>query len=234
MIVLNDLYDYGLKIYQDSTKFKFSLDSLLLAEFLEITKKDRNLLDLCTGNAPLPLIVAQKSPLQITGVEIQPEIFDLATKSIEYNGFQNQIKMLNINALDTINYFPGNNFDIITCNPPFFKKTETSLINDHFEKALARHEIAITLEDIFEVTAKLLKDHGKFYLVHRPERLSEILLFAHKYHLEVKKIEFIYSNYEKDAIMVLFKFVKFGQVGTKVHSLVVNRSIKTYQNIFKR
>ncbi len=234
MLVLNDLYDYGLKIYQSSTNFKFSLDSLLLAEFVETTKKTHNLLDLCSGNAPLPLILAQKTKLNITGIEIQSEIYNLAQKSIEYNHFENQITMLNINALDTPHYFPGNNFDIITCNPPFFKTTSHSLINQTNSKALARHELSITLEDIFKVTSKLLKEHGAFYLVHRPERLTEILTLAPKYHLEAKKIEFIYSNLEKDAIMVLFKFVKFGSPSVKVASKVINRETKTYQNIFKK
>ncbi len=232
-LVLNDLYDYGLKIYQDTNKFKFSLDSLLLTEFVEVSKNDHNLLDLCSGNAPLPLILASKTNLHITGIELQPDIYNLALKSIKYNHLESQIKMLNINAKDTNNYFPGNNFDIITCNPPFFKTTPTSLVNDTKEKALARHELTITLEELIIITSKLLKDNGKFYLVHRPERLEEILVLAHKNNLRVKKINFIYTNIEKNAIMVLFKFVKNGNISTKVYNTIINNDIKTYQNIFK-
>lgn len=233
-VVLNDLYDYGLKIYQDSTKFKFSLDSLLLSEFITIKNDDKTLLDLCSGNAPLPLILASRHDIQITGVELQNEIYELAQKSIKENQLENKIKMLNINAKDINNYFPGNNFDIITCNPPFFKVAKTSLINEQYEKAVARHELTITLEDIIKSGSQLLKDKGAFYLVHRPERLEEIISLANHYNLHVKQIEFIYTKPTEYAIMVLLKFVKNAKTGVKVGSMTINRSTKTYQNIFQR
>lgn len=231
-VVLNDLYDYGLKIYQDSDKFKFSLDSLLLSEFVDIKKSDEKLLDLCSGNAPLPLILANKYDINIVGIEIQKEIFDLAEKSIKYNNLESKIQMMNINAKDTNNYFPGNNFDIITCNPPFFKVENNSLINDNKEKAIARHEITITLEEIIKISGSLLKDNGKFYLVHRPDRIEEIINLAHKLNLHVKEMQIIYTNINDYAIMVLFKFVKNANIGVKIKSKVINRDTKTYQNIF--
>ena len=234
MLVLNDLYDYGLKIYQDPDSFKFSLDSLLLAEYVDITKNDKTLIDFCTGNAPLPLIIASKTNLTITGIELQKDIYDCALKSIKYNKLENRINILNMNVLDTNNYFPGNNFDLVTCNPPFFKINETSLLNTNSKKALARHELSITLPDIINRASYLLKDKGKFYLVHRPDRIEEIILLAKKNNLSLKKLELILSNPEKDAIMVLFKFVKNGNSGTKIHSTIVNRDTKTYQNIFKK
>ena len=233
-VLLNDLFDYDLKIYQDSEKFKFSLDSLLLSEFVDIKKSDKNLLDLCSGNAPLPLILANNHDINITGVEIQKEIYDLAVKSIMYNKLESKIKMLNINAKDTNNYFPGNNFDIITCNPPFFKVNKNSLLNENKEKAMARHEISITLEEIIQVSSTLLKDNGKFYLVHRPERLEDIITLANKYNLHVKEIEFIYTKPTDYAIMVLLKFVKNANIGVKIKSKIINRETKTYKNIFKR
>lgn len=232
MIVLNDLFDYNLKIYQDDKLFKFSLDSLLLTEFVTIEKKDKNLLDICSGNAPLPLIIAKNYNIDITGVEIQTEIYNLAIKSIKENKLPN-IKMLNCNAIDLKNYFPGNNFDIITCNPPFFKVEATSLINESTKKAIARHEITITLEEIFKITSFLLKNNGTFYLVHRPERLEEIVQLATIHKLHIKEIIFIYSNITQDAIMVLFKMKKNSHLGVKVKSVIINRNTKTYQNIFK-
>lgn len=230
--VLNDLYDYGLKIYQDNELFKFSLDSLLLAEFVNVNKNDKNLLDICSGNAPLPLIIGKKYNIDITGVEIQREIYLLAIKSIVENNLSN-IEMLNCNAKDLKNYFPGNNFDIITCNPPFFKINETSLINEERKKAIARHELTITLEEIFDIVKGLLKDKGAFYLVHRPSRLEEIINLATTHNLHVKKMIFIYSNWKKEAIMVLFKMVKNSSPGVKIKSVKIDREIKTYQNIFK-
>lgn len=230
--VLNDLYDYGLKIYQDNELFKFSLDSLLLAEFVNVNKNDKNLLDICSGNAPLPLIIGKKYNIDITGVEIQREIYLLAIKSIVENNLSN-IEMLNCNAKDLKNYFPGNNFDIITCNPPFFKVNETSLINEKRKKAIARHELTITLEEIFDIVKGLLKDKGAFYLVHRPSRLEEIINLATTHNLHVKKMIFIYSDWKKDAIMVLLKMVKNSSPGVKIKSVIINRETKTYQNIFK-
>ncbi len=230
--VLNDLYDYGLKIYQDNELFKFSLDSLLLAEFVNVNKNDKNLLDICSGNAPLPLIIGKKYNIDITGVEIQREIYLLAIKSIVENNLSN-IEMLNCNAKDLKNYFPGNNFDIITCNPPFFKVNETSLINEERKKAIARHELTITLEEIFDIVKGLLKDKGAFYLVHRPSRLEEIMNLATTHNLHVKKMIFIYSNWKKEAIMVLFKMVKNSSPGVKIKSVKIDRETKTYQNIFK-
>ena len=230
--VLNDLYDYGLKIYQDNELFKFSLDSLLLAEFVNVDKSDKKLLDICSGNAPLPLIIGKKYNIDITGVEIQREIYLLAIKSIVENNLSN-IEMLNCNAKDLKNYFPGNNFDIITCNPPFFKVNETSLINEERKKAIARHELTITLEEIFDIVKGLLKDKGVFYLVHRPSRLEEIINLATTHNLHVKKMIFIYSNWKKEAIMVLFKMVKNSSPGVKIKSVKIDRETKTYQNIFK-
>ena len=230
--VLNDLYDYGLKIYQDNELFKFSLDSLLLAEFVNVNKNDKNLLDICSGNAPLPLIIGKKYNIDITGVEIQREIYLLAIKSIVENNLSN-IEMLNCNAKDLKNYFPGNNFDIITCNPPFFKVNETSLINEERKKAIARHELTITLEEIFDIVKGLLKDKGAFYLVHRPSRLEEIINLATTHNLHVKKMVFIYSNWKKEANMVLLKMVKNSSPGVKIKSVKIDRETKTYQNIFK-
>ena len=232
MEVLNDLYDYGLKIYQDNELFKFSLDSLLLAEFVNVNKNDKNLLDICSGNAPLPLIIGKKYNIDITGVEIQREIYLLAIKSIVENNLSN-IEMLNCNAKDLKNYFPGNNFDIITCNPPFFKVNETSLINEERKKAIARHELTITLEEIFDIVKGLLKDKGAFYLVHRPSRLEEIINLATTHNLHVKKMIFIYSNWKKEANMVLLKMVKNSSPGVKIKSVKIDRETKTYQNIFK-
>lgn len=233
-VVLNDLFDYNLKIYQDSEKFKFSLDSLLLSEFVDIKKNDRKLLDLCSGNAPLPLILASKFNLSITGVEVQKEIYDLAQKSIKHNHLENKITMLNINALDINNYFPNNNFDIITCNPPFFKVDNISHTNNNLKLAIARHELMITLKDIFKISYNQLKPKGKLYLVHRPERLEEIFLFANQYQFHVKEIEFIYTNPQDYAIMVLLKLVKNSKVGVKIGNTLLTKSTQTYQNIFKR
>lgn len=233
MIVKNDVYDYGLKIYQDSEKFKFSLDSLLLAEFVDIKNSDTQIVDFCSGNAPIPLILASKYHKRIIGIEIQKDIYELAIKSIKENNMVNMVEIINANVKDATQYLKSNTIDVITCNPPFFKVNKTTLVSKDFEKAQARHEISITLEEIFKIATNLLKSNGKFYLVHRPERLQEIMKYASNCQLAVKEIKFISSYSEDYAIMVLLKFVKNGQIGTKVSTKVINRETKTYKEIFK-
>ncbi len=233
MIVKNDVYDYGLKIYQDSEKFKFSLDSLLLAEFVDIKNSDTQIVDFCSGNAPIPLILASKYHKRIIGIEIQKDIYELAIKSIKENNMVNMVEIINANVKDATQYLKSNTIDVITCNPPFFKVNKTTLVSKDFEKAQARHEISITLEEIFKIATNLLKSNGKFYLVHRPERLQEIMKYASNCQLAVKDIKFISSYSEDYAIMVLLKFVKNGQIGTKVSTKVINRETKTYKEIFK-
>lgn len=233
MIVKNDVYDYGLKIYQDSEKFKFSLDSLLLAEFVDIKNSDTQIVDFCSGNAPIPLILASKYHKRIIGIEIQKDIYELAIKSIKVNNMVNMVEIINANVKDATQYLKSNTIDVITCNPPFFKVNKTTLVSKDFEKARARHEISINLEEIFKTATNLLKSNGKFYLVHRPERLQEIMKYASNCQLAVKEIKFISSYSEDYAIMVLLKFVKNGQIGTKVSTKVINRETKTYKEIFK-
>lgn len=229
--VLNDLYDYGLKIYQDNELFKFSLDSLLLAEFVNVDKSDKKLLDICSGNAPLPLIIGKKYNIDITGVEIQREIYMLAIKSIVENNLSN-IEMLNCNAKDLKNYFPGNNFDVVLSNPPYFKYHHTKFVNDNEMKGIARHELKISLEQLVEMASYLLKSKGRFYLVHIPERLEEICVYAHKYGFSVKQVQFVSSKDGEAPIIVLVCLVKDGKFGCKVRPTLSIENRESYQNIF--
>lgn len=234
MIVKNDVYDYGLKIYQDTEKFKFSLDSLLLAEFVDIKKSDGKIVDFCSGNAPIPMILSSKYQKKIIGIEIQKEIYKLGIQSIKENHLDNMVEMINANVLEAPKYIESNSVDVITCNPPFFKVNKTTLVSKDADKAQARHEISISLEEIFKIASNLLKSNGKFYLVHRPERLQEIMKYASDNNFAVKEIKFISSYSEDYAIMVLLKFVKNGQIGTKVSTNIINRDTKTYKDIFKK
>ena len=132
------------KIVQNKDYFKFSLDSILLADFVNIRFTDKKLLDLCTGNAPLPIILSKKIS-EITCIEIQKEIYEMGIESLKINNIKN-VKIINDNIKNWKNYFPGNNFDIVTCNPPYFKYEKNSIINDNKVKSIARHEIEINLE----------------------------------------------------------------------------------------
>ena len=231
--VLNDLFDYeNRKIYQDEDNFKFSLDSILLAEFVDKPKKNSLILDMCTGNAPVPLILSTKYDNMIYGFEIQEKIYNLASESININNCQNQIKIINDDVKNIRNYFPGNNFDVVTCNPPYFKYSNTSLKNDNEIKAIARHEIKIDLSTIIKIAAENLNNNGIFYLVHRVDRMDEIINLCISNKLAVKKVVLVSTKKDADPTVLLIKAVKNGNFGVKVHILNNINELKTYQNIF--
>ncbi len=233
--VLNDLFDYeGLKIFQYDEGFKFSLDSILLAEFVEIKTTTKLIVDLCTGNAPIPLILSTKTKAKIYGFEIQKSIYDLASSSVRENKLHKQIKIVNANLKDTFEYILPESVDIVTCNPPYFKCSENSIINQEQEKAIARHEIEMSLEDLMISSKYILKNKGTLYLVHRPERLQEIMNLFNKYNFAVKKMQFIYTSFAKESIMVLIKAVKNGAIGMKISPPLNILQYKSYKNIFER
>lgn len=219
---LNDLYDTGFKIYQSKNYFKFSLDSLLLANFVEFNFTDKLVLDLCTGNAPVPIILSENKKIKIYGFELQKEIYELAVKSIKVNQIDN-VEIINDDVKNSLNYFPGNNFDIVTCNPPYFKYTKNSIINENEIKSIARHEIKITLEDIIKIATKQLKAKGKFYIVHRSDRLIEIINCLNKYNFGIKKLQFVYSNIDANSSMVLIEAKKDCKNDVKVLKPIIKK-----------
>lgn len=232
--VLNDLYDYSnLKIFQYENGFKFSLDSILLAEYVKITNKTKRILDLCSGNASIPLILSTKTKCIIDGFEIQKDIYDLGKKSISYNNLDNQINLINSDILLIDNYKKGIKYDIITCNPPFFKINNLKSINNEEILAIARHEIKINLEDIFLIASNHLNTKGEFYMVHRTERLDEIIILANKYNLNVKNITLIKTKEENPPSIILIRCVKDSKLGIKINNEKNIDKLKTYQNMFK-
>ena len=151
MIVLNDLLDYnGYKIYQDTEMFCFSLDSVLLANFVTINKKVSNILDIGCGNAVIPLILSTRTNASITGVEIQKDVFKLAVKSVNYNKCDRQIKIINGDINELYKNIESDSFDTITCNPPYFKINEFTKQNLSSYKRIARHEVYLDIEKIIE------------------------------------------------------------------------------------
>ena len=217
MEIINRLLNYkNLKIVQNTDWFAFSLDSVLLANFVTINKNTKNILDLCTGNAPIPLILSTKTNASITGVELQKEVYDLAKKSIEINNLQNKIDLLNMNINDLTNKYETDTFDVITCNPPYFKTNEKSNLNDNKIKTIARHELEMTLEDVFTISRKILKNNGIISIVHRPERLVEIIECMKKNNIEPKKIRFIYPKKNSECNTILIEGSKNGNPGLKI------------------
>lgn len=211
---INDLYDYGYKIVQNSDYFKFSLDSMLLANFVGINMSDSKLLDFCTGNCPVPIILSN-SIKNIVAFEVQKEIYELGNESLKLNNINN-VKLINDDIKNIGNYYEEGYFDIITCNPPYFKVIDTSKVNDNSVKAIARHEILIKLEDIVSLAYKYLRDKGKLYIVYRPDRLMELLKLFDKYKFGVKKLQCCYNNSDSLSSMILIEAMKNGQDDLKI------------------
>ncbi len=219
MEVLNDLVGYkNLKIFQNKEWFTFSLDSILLPNFVTLNKNIETIIDLGCGNAPIPLILSTKTKAKIIGAEIQKDSYDLAKKSVEYNHLENQITLLHLDMKQLKNYYSSDSIDVITCNPPYFKYLETSQLNDDIHKIIARHEKMITLEEIVSLSRYLLKNNGVLAMVHRTDRLIEIIQLFEKYGLEIKKLRFIYPKVGSESNMILIEGRKNGNVGLKVLS----------------
>lgn len=211
---INDLYNYGYKIVQKSDYFKFSLDSMLLANFVNINMADSKLLDFCTGNCPIPIILSN-SIKNIVAFEVQKEIYELGDESLTLNNINN-VKLINDDIKNIGNYYEEGYFDIITCNPPYFKVINSSRINDNNVKAIARHEILIKLEDIVSLAYKFLRDKGKLYIVYRPDRLMELLKLFDKYKFGVKKLQCCYNNSDSLSSMILIEAMKNGHDDLKI------------------
>ena len=214
--VINQLLGYDLKIVQRPDMFNFSLDSTLLADFATVSPKVETILDLGTGCAPIPLILSQKTQSPIIGLELQGAVYELAKKNVALNNLENQITIIKGDIHDSVNLFKASSFDLITCNPPFFKVDPESNLNAVAYKTIARHEVKITLETILAVTSQLLKAKGHFVMVHRATRLNEIMVLFKQWNLAIKRMRFVYPKADKEAVMVLIDAVKQGKEGMRV------------------
>lgn len=231
---LNDLFDYGYKIYQNPEYFKFSIDSVLLAEFVELKKGHKKILDMCSGNAPIPLILNKKygNLLEIAGIEIQNSIYELGKQSIEYNEVEN-VNLINMDIKDYVSLC-NEKYDIVTCNPPYFKKTDVKILNDNEIKAIARHEVTINLEDVIGCASKVLKNKGYFYLVHRPERLADIINILKRFRFGLKRVQTIYDNLNSDCCFILVEAIYNGEDYVKIAPPIFLKEHMTYKDIFRR
>ena len=231
-IEINDLvYFKDIKIVQNKDYFNFSLDSVLLPNFVEITKKTSKILDMCTGNAPIPLILSTKTTAKIYAIELQKEVYSLAEETIKINKLENQIKLINDNIKNLKKFFNTETFDIITCNPPYFKKKDGSIINENKVKSIARHEIEMELEDVMIISKALLKNEGSLVLVHRTERLIEIIELMKKHNIEPKRMRLIYPKVNTESNLVLIDGRKNGKDGLKIlPPLYIHNEDNSYTN----
>lgn len=205
---IDDLEFKGLKIIQNKDGFCFGIDSILLSDFAKEIKKESKVIDLGTGTGIIGILLCMKTELsKIIGVEIQKEVYDMAKRSIKLNNLENKFEIINENIKNLENIIETGTFDAVVTNPPY-KKIGTGLTNENEKKLISRHEITANLEDFIKVSSKILKDKGTLYMVHRPDRMVDIIELLRKYKLEPKKIKFVYPNANKDANLILLKAVK--------------------------
>lgn len=206
---LDDLMRNGYQIIQNRDKFCFGMDAVLLTSFVSL-KKGENVLDLGTGTAVIPILLSAKTnAAHFDALEIQEESCDMANRSILLNKLQNKIAIKKGDIKEASLLYGCGLFDAITCNPPYMI-SNNGLINPDTPKAIARHEILCTFDDIARESTKLLKNSGRLYLVHRPFRLVEIFSTLTKYKLEPKRMRLIYPFADKEPNMVLIEAVKGG------------------------
>ena len=205
-------------IVQDTEFFNFSLDSVLLPNFVTLNKNISKIMDIGCGNAPIPLILSTKTNAEIVGVEIQKDLYDLAVESININKKENQIELINADINELYMDIESDTYDVITCNPPYFKYSGNSNINYNNHKTIARHEIMLNLDKLFKISRKILKNNGVVAIVHRPERLVEIIEVMKKNNIEPKRVQFIYPKINKKANILLIEGVKNGKPGLEIMS----------------
>lgn len=217
---LDDLERCGLKIIQNPEKFCFGMDAVLLSGFA-VVKEGEVAIDLGTGTGILPILLSAKTRGQhFTGLEIQPESADMARRSVEYNKLSERIRIVEGDIRQAVSLFGASVFDVVTTNPPYMPYGH-GLANPDMPKAIARHEIKCTLEDVVQASAKLLKPGGRFYMVHRPFRLTEIIQVLTKYRLEPKRIKFVHPYSDKEPSMVLFECTRGGKPMVKVEAPLI-------------
>ena len=220
---IDDLGINDVKIIQNKEYFCFGTDSVLLANFVKSENSNNVILDLCSGSGVIPIILsAKKKYKKIFGVELQSEMYDLFDRNIKINNLEDSIISINENVKNIkdirkkiTSIMEKDKIDIITCNPPY-KEIGTGLTTNHDVKTIAKCEVMCNLEDIFITSSKLLGKGGKLYLVHKPERLSDLIYFGRKYNLEAKEIRFVYPKINKKPSIVLISYRKDGGNETKV------------------
>ena len=225
---IDDLQRNGYRIIQDPERFCFGMDAVLLSGFAAV-KDGARVLDLGTGTGIIPILLSAKTgAAHLTGLEIQEDSADMAGRSVALNGLEEKIDIVTGDIKEAGSIFDAASFDVITCNPPYMIGRH-GLRNPEDAKAIARHEILCTLEDVVEQTAKLLKPGGKFFLVHRPFRLAEIMVTLKKYKLEPKRMQLVYPFVDKEPNMVLLEAARGGRPRMTVEKpLIVYREPGVY------
>lgn len=205
----DELHRNGYKIIQDKNRFCFGMDAVLLSGFARV-RAGETVLDLGTGTGIIPILLEAKTEgSHFTGLEIQPDSADMARRSVAYNGLEEKIDIVTGDIKDASNIFGASSFDVVTTNPPYMIG-QHGLKNPDEAKAIARHEILCSLEDVVREAARLLKPRGRFFMVHRPFRLSEIFCCMTSHGIEPKRMKLVYPFVDKEPNMVLIEGMRGG------------------------
>ena len=200
----------GYYIIQDPRKFCFGMDAVLLSGFARV-KKGEKVLDMGTGTGIIPVLLASKTVGEyFTGLEIQEECAEMAARSVKYNNLEDRVSIRQGDIKEAVSIYGAASFHVVTCNPPYMTGSH-GIVNPELPKAIARHEILCSFEDVARETAKVLRPGGRFYLVHRPFRLAEIITTLVKYKLEPKRMQLVYPYVDKEPNMVLLEACRGGR-----------------------
>lgn len=230
----DDLQIGGLFILQKKDGFKFGIDAVLLSDFAKDARSERTL-DLCTGTGIVPILLSAKTTTaDICGLEIQPDICDMAKRSVEMNKLSKRVHITEGDLKNACEIYGKGSFDKITCNPPYMECGK-GLVNETDTLSWSRHEIKCTLEDVIRVSAQLLKPRGRFFMVHRPSRLADIICLMRQYKIEPKKLRFVHPTAEKAANLILVEGARGGGRELKMlPPLYVYRNDGSYTNEINR
>ncbi|MFA9413539.1 tRNA1(Val) (adenine(37)-N6)-methyltransferase [Streptococcus sp. E29BA] len=208
---IDQLFSTDVKIIQNRDVFNYSVDSVLLSRFPKLPSRGL-IVDLCSGNGAVGLFASSQTQAQIILVELQERLAEMAERSIRLNNLTDQVSVINDDLKNLTQHIKPSQVDLIVCNPPYFKATETSKKNLSEHYLLARHEITTNLDEICKVSQQALKSNGRLALVHRPDRLLEIIDTLKQYKLAPKRIQFIYPKAGKEANMLLIEAIKDGSL----------------------
>ncbi len=214
MKVINNILGFdGMKIVQDTDGFKFSLDSVLLANFVTLNKRINNVMDIGCGNGIISILLSMRTNAKIIGIEIQNESYLNSLESIKINNLNSQITVYNEDIKEFYKSLESDSFDVVVCNPPYFSGDNVSKT---ISKKIARHSFYLDYNDVILISKKILKNNGIVAIVHRPENLMEILFTMRKNNIEPKKIRFVYPYKGKNANILLVEGMKNGKPGLKI------------------
>lgn len=217
---IDDLQRNHYRIIQDPDRFCFGMDAVLLSGFARAKEGDK-VLDLGTGTGIIPILMEAKTKaFRLYGLEIQPDSADMARRSVKLNGLEKKIEIITGDIKEADSFFDAASFDVITCNPPYMTEHH-GLTNPEAPKAIARHELLCTLEDVIRISSRLLKPGGNFFMVHRPFRLVDIMVLLREYKLEPKRMKLVYPFVDKEPNMVLIEANRGGRARMTVEKPLI-------------